>query len=321
RRMAERVEGLRLVESTFKLEWMDDPWADVQSAREWLLRVAADEQPDIVHLNGYALAAAPWSAARVVVAHSCVRSWWAAVLREATPVTFARYKEEVEAGLLAADAVVAPTGAMLESLREQYRARFFGHVISNGLSPAAPLRVRKEPFVLAAGRLWDRAKNVASLAAVAPRLHWPVFLAGETTAPAAPTPAGSPPCEGAHLLGWLEPDSLHGWMTRAAIYALPARYEPFGLSVLEAAQRGCALVLGDIESLREIWGDSALYVPPDDGDALVRAINGLIENPARRAIMVGAARDIAEKLTAERMARGYLELYADLATRGRRTCA
>ncbi len=32
---------------------------------------------------------------------------------------------------------------------------------------------------------------------------------------------------------------------------LPARYEPFGLSVLEAALSGCALVLGDIPSLRE----------------------------------------------------------------------
>jgi hypothetical protein len=55
-------------------------------------------------------------------------------------------------------------------------------------------------------------------------------------------------------LGPLEASELAGWMHRAAIYALPARYEPFGLSALEAAQAGCALVLGDLSSLREVWG-------------------------------------------------------------------
>ena len=56
-------------------------------------------------------------------------------------------------------------------------------------------------------------------------------------------------------------------MGRAAIYALPARYEPFGLSILEAALSGCALVIGDIPSLREIWADAALFVPSDGHDA------------------------------------------------------
>ena len=37
-------------------------------------------------------------------------------------------------------------------------------------------------------------------------------------------------------------------MSRAAIFFSPALYEPFGLGVLEAAARGCALVLADIPS-------------------------------------------------------------------------
>ena len=64
------------------------------------------------------------------------------------------------------------------------------------------------------------------------------------------------------MLGRLSAGELADWYARAAIYALPARYEPFGLSALEAALSGCALVLGDIPSLREIWGDAALFVPP-----------------------------------------------------------
>ena len=71
-----------------------------------------------------------------------------------------------------------------------------------------------------------------------------------------------------HWLGRLPAQLISGWYERAAIYALPARYEPFGLSVLEAASQGCALVLGDIASLRENWDDAAVFVPPDDGEDL-----------------------------------------------------
>ncbi len=72
---------------------------------------------------------------------------------------------------------------------------------------------------------------------------------------------------------------MAGWLGRASIFALPARYEPFGLLPLEAALSGCALVLGDIPSLREVWGDAAWFVPPDDRDALTAAIGSLIASP------------------------------------------
>ena len=39
-------------------------------------------------------------------------------------------------------------------------------------------------------------------------------------------------------------------------------YEPFGLAVLEAAQAGCALVLSDIPTFRELWDGAAMFVPP-----------------------------------------------------------
>ncbi|MEB3829625.1 glycosyltransferase [Phormidium sp. CCY1219] len=61
----------------------------------------------------------------------------------------------------------------------------------------------------------------------------------------------------------MSPEELSHWYARAAIYAFPARYEPFGLSVLEAALSGCALVLGDIPRLREMWGDAAVFANPD----------------------------------------------------------
>ena len=73
-------------------------------------------------------------------------------------------------------------------------------------------------------------------------------------------------------LGHLPQSKLQAWFERAAIFAAPARYEPFGLSILEAALAGCALVLGDIPSLRENWNDAALFVPPEDSRTLEAAL-------------------------------------------------
>ena len=85
-----------------------------------------------------------------------------------------------------------------------------------------------------------------------------------------------------NLLGFMEPRQLARAYAEAGIYALPARYEPFGLSVVEAALSGCTLVLSDIPSLREIWDEAATYISPDDATALSREINALANDPIRR---------------------------------------
>src|SRR5205085_8005383 len=91
--------------------------------------------------------------------------------------------------------------------------------------------------------------------------------------------------------------------------------EPFGLSALEAARAGCALVLGDIPSQREVWQDAALFVPPDDPDALAATVQSLVDDPTRRAMMAARARRRAASFTAYRMARSYFALYRRLAAR------
>src|SRR5215217_9067912 len=112
------VAGLH--ESAFALEWEDDPWEDVDRAGRWLLELEERVAPDLVHLNGYAHGSLPWTAPAVVVAHSCVLSWWEAVRGEQAPATWERYRSAVEAGLRAASAVVAPTAAMLAALERHY---------------------------------------------------------------------------------------------------------------------------------------------------------------------------------------------------------
>jgi glycogen synthase len=302
---ARAVPNLVLHASSYRLPWMEDPWADVAAAGAWLLELAADTQVDLAHLSEPAFAALPWAIPVVAVGHSCVLSWFSAVLGTDAPREWTRYREAMQAGLYAADAVVAPSRAMLGALERHYGI-VGGLVIPNGRDPARFVPRPKLDVVLTAGRLWDPAKNVESIAAVATTLAWPVHAAGESRRPdgrqAADFGAVRP-------LGTLEPGAMARALSEAAIYALPARYEPFGQSVLEAALCGCALVLGDIPSLREHWDGAATFVPPDDRAALRAALDRLIADAALRDDLAARARRRGLEYSPERMARGYLAAY------------
>ncbi|HEX2171129.1 MAG TPA: glycosyltransferase family 4 protein [Dehalococcoidia bacterium] len=308
-RLAARgVPGLRVQTSRYKLEWMEDPWDDVAEAGKWLLGLAETVRPDVVHLNGYAHGALPWRCPTLVVGHSCVLSWWESVRGGPAPPSWDAYRVAVRRGIRAADLVVAPTVTMLASLEREYGPLRAGQVVLNGRS-AGLFRPRpKDPVILAAGRLWDDAKNVATLAAVASRLTWPVAIAGEDRHP----DGGRARYPNVRLLGRLAPSALADQLGRAAIYALPARYEPFGLSILEAALAGCALVLGDRPSLCELWSGAAVFVPPEDPDALEAALKTLITDESGRASLADRARRRALTLGPDRMAASYLAIYRRL---------
>jgi glycosyltransferase involved in cell wall biosynthesis len=319
-----RVPRLQLFESAWMLEWMEEPWGDVARTAEWLLGVAARVRPDVVHLDEFAHGALPFAAPRLVVGHSCVLSWFEAVRGTPAPPSFDRYRAVVRRGLAGADLVVAPTRAALAALERHHGPLRRARVIPNGRDPArfAPAAV-KEPFVLCAARLWDEAKGARALDAIAAELPWPVYLAGEEAHPdpAHAGLAGAPACRS---LGRLAPEALAGWYARAAIYALPARYEPFGLSALEAALSGCALVVGDLASLRESWEGAARFVAPGDRAALRAAIAELCaDRPLREELGARALRR-GRTLGPARMAAAYREAYASLlgpAAEGLEPCA
>lgn len=305
RAQAARVPGLRLEVTGLALEWMLEArglWDEVQEAGRRLLDLESQIGPAIVHLNGYAHGALPFRAPVVVVGHSCVLSWRAANGGVFNPVVLDAYRQAVIDGLARADCVVAPTRAMLASLQHHYGPLERTMVIPNGRDAACVPVAPKEPLVATAGRLWDRGKNMAAVQAIAGDLDWPVAIAGSAD-PNAQAPT----------------DTVLALLARASIFALPARYEPFGLLPLEAALAGCALVLGDIPSLREVWADAALYVDPDDRSALRNAVRSLIADPDRRASLAVKARRHAAAYTTSTMARAYVDLYA--ATGASRRCA
>lgn len=311
RREASAIAGLELQASAYRLVWMDEPWRDVEAAGEWLTALADRLRPDIVHLNDLGHGHLAWRAPVLMVLHSCVLSWWNAVHGCPAPAAWARYAAHVRQGLAAADLVVAPTRAMLDEARRLHGPLCASRVIANARSAPASVAQSRAPFVLCAGRLWDEGKNVAALAGVAPRLTWPVLVAGTEESPGDEKPRHADVTR----LGRLDAQALGRLYARAAIYALPARYEPFGLSVLEAAQAGCALVLGDIASLRENWNGAALFVAPDDTEALACTLERVIRDDALRTWLgeAAAARAAQARFAPPVMAASYVDAYAQLA--------
>jgi len=305
-----RLPNVELAESDFRLEWMAGAEQDMADSRAWLRGLALRHRADLVHVNGYAHAALGAPCPTLAVAHSDVLSWWRAVHGVAAPEGWDAYRREVANGLSAASAVVALTRSVAADLETHYGfARERSTVIPNGIELGRFARRAKRPVVMAAGRVWDEAKNLALLDRVAPDLAWPIEIAGATAHPE----RGEIAFSGARMLGPLDPAAMARRLNEAAIFAAPARYEPFGLAILEAAAAGCALVLGDIPSLRENWDGAALLLPPGDDAAWREGLARLVLDKSERETVGAAARSRAAQFGIERTAERYAALYRALA--------
>jgi glycosyltransferase involved in cell wall biosynthesis len=299
---------VHIVESGLALEWQDPQGDDLANARRFFAALEQAIRPDLVHLNSFREATFDWRAPALVVAHSCVNSWAVACNDTAwlCERRWQHYTQAVGAGLNKAQAWVSPSQAFHDVLRNLYRPNSPGTVIWNGLTPAAMQPTSKRRVILAAGRMWDAAKNITVLAGASHGLEWPVCVAGPTLKPPWNDTGNLT------LVGDLAHGDLRTRMQHAAIFVSPALYEPFGLSVLEAAAAGCALVLSDIPTFREMWDGAALFVDPADAGALHRALANLCEDGVERARLQSAARERSQRYTLARTVAAYCELYRGL---------
>jgi glycogen synthase len=306
-----KIINLELIETNFKLEWMEDPWHDVETSGEWLMELEKQVKPDVMHLNGYAHAALQFKAPKIVVGHSCIYSWFDAVKDQAAPKTYEEYFKRIKKGLANADFVVAPSCHMMEYLNKYYGTFKSQAVVPNALETSSFFSAEKCNFIFSMGRLWDEAKNIKILESVSKMLSWPTLIAGEKKEPDGSKEMiiqNSKAC----FMGLLSKEEISKNLSKASIFVLPAKYEPFGLSVLEAALSGCALVLGDIPSLRENWDGAAVFVSPDNAKELKDVLEALISDPHQRAQMAEKARSRAAIFTVSKMAASYYAIYQNL---------
>jgi glycosyltransferase involved in cell wall biosynthesis len=127
--------------------------------------------------------------------------------------------------------------------------------------------------------------------------------------------SASPPLAGRlHLLG--RRDDVPRLLNELAVLVHPARQEPLGRVLLEAAASGVPVVATDVGGTAEIFppdSQAAVLVPPDNAEAMARAMGLLLDNAVLEETLATGARRRAESMfdarqSAASLARHYSEL-------------
>ena len=160
---------------------------------------------------------------------------------------------------------------------------------------AMPDGVARGDVILFAGRVVaDKGADafVAACALALPELPgWRAEMIGadrfgadspETTWLAALRPRAA--AAGVAMRGYQPHGAVLRAMAGAAMVVVPSRWaEPFGMTALEAMAAGAALIASDRGGLREVIGDAAVVIDPEDEAAIAAAMVALARDPARRA--------------------------------------
>lgn len=269
---------------------------------DWLLAIEEMLNPDVVHLTGYLHAGLPWCGKVLVAGFPGAGSAYGRLDAESRRLCRAAFLH----GLRGADLVVTPTETMMAAMIKHFGI-VAGRVIRDGRDPARFAPGPKEPVILSAGSQRDDPARLSPLEEAAPGLAWPVVVAGEQT-----DRSGKPvQLRGVLALGRLHLAQLAPWFRRASLFAALSAEGP-GTWLPEAALAGCALVLGDTAALRERWNGAALFVAPNDADALTAGLRSLVADRRLREALGASARRRALQHPAGAMAQAYAAAYGDL---------
>lgn len=306
RAAARAIPGVTLVETDLTLDWLAETPAQVALAGRKIAELARHMRADLVQLNQPALAAdATFSVPVVAVAHSCLATWWEGVEGTPLPEDFAWRAALHGQGLRSASRAVAPSAAFARATQAAYQLPDLPAAVHNGRSLRVPAAAAIHDFALAAGRLWDRGKDIATLDRAAARLGIPVKAAGLLQGPHGECTT----LQHVHAMGMVSEDALADCLAARPVFVSTAVYEPFGLAVLEAAAAGCPLVLSDIPTFRELWDGAASFVVPGDDAGFAAAVEQLIGDTPLRLRRGDMARAAASRFTTRRMVDEMLAIY------------
>jgi glycosyltransferase involved in cell wall biosynthesis len=113
------------------------------------------------------------------------------------------------------------------------------------------------------------------------------------------------------LLGPVSRAHIFPLFAGADMFAFPSRHEGFGIPVLEAMAQGTAVVCSDIPALREVAGDAAAFVAPDDVTGWVDALHSLLTDDGARAALVARGYERVARYSWERCTASTVAVYRE----------
>lgn len=108
--------------------------------------------------------------------------------------------------------------------------------------------------------------------------------------------------------GWIEDEDIAVLLHKAKAFIFPSLYEGFGIPVLEAMDAGVPVVCSDIEPLREIAGEAAVFFDPNSPESIADVTNELLGDEARQKELVELGKAQKDKFSWEKTAEGTWEV-------------
>ena len=249
------------------------------------------------------------------------------LLPETAPHMDDRWRRRFAGWLSSAARVIVPSASAREDLIELYAmdpelvdAVHHG-VDADAFRPAPDSEVERVRrvhgisgrYVLFVGGLEPRKNLVAlvrafgslsadaSLVLAGGHVRWYPDAAADVDAAVASLPAATR--DRVIRTGYVSDADKLALLTGATAFALPSRYEGFGMPVLEAMASGTPVLTSTVSSLPEVAADAAILVDPDDLAAMAEGMEELLVDDALRTRLAGMGLARAARFTWERTAR------------------
>lgn len=189
-------------------------------------------------------------------------------------------------------------------------------VVHHGVRPLALLPVAREPIILHVGAIQKR-KNIQRLVEAFETVDsgWKLVLAGASGYGAAEILARierSPARARIQITGYVSPDDLARWYSRASIFAFPSLDEGFGMPVVEAMAAGIPVITSNRSSLPEVAGDAAILIEPERTEALCEALRQLVGDEECRRQWSVRGHQRAQRFSWEKTVRETWQVYQQL---------
>lgn len=183
----------------------------------------------------------------------------------------------------------------------------------------------RDPLVVCVGSVFNRRRLPELLAAVArlttkhPTLRLAVVGDNRTTPrlDLAGHVASLGLSHHVQLAGFVGDETLAELYAAADAAVYLSEYEGFGLPVVEALRRGIPTLAGNRPALSEIFAGAVALAPPDDADAIARALDAVLTDPDLRRRLADAGSRLVARLRWADAARSTRAVLADAAREAR----